>query len=190
LYASGIPEFVRILRSISPADYGPDTVGRLLAEVPFGIEAVRPYMSFKPAAYTRNLIFQNDDFEVAVLCWDARAATPIHDHAGQQCWMTALEGSFDVDNYALDAGGFREGFARLTRIGTVREMRRGQPDYRYGDNEIHQVAVSPREPRAISLHVYAKPLASCLIFDCERGRCARQQLTYDTIAVERLSTVS
>ncbi len=184
---SDIPEMVRILRCMDPADYGPDTVGRLLAEVPFGVEAVKPYISFNPGSYTRNLVFKNDDFELAVLCWDTRSATPVHDHAGQRCWMTALEGAFDVENYTRVAGGRSEGFARLASLGTVRGLRRGEPDYRYGDNEVHRVSVSPSQQGAISLHVYAKPLSSCLVYDVESLRCSRRRLGYDTVAAERLS---
>jgi cysteine dioxygenase len=178
---------VRNLRSIDPSQYGPDTVGRLLADVRFGVAAVKSYLSFRERSYTRNLVFKNDDFEVAVLCWDAGATSPVHDHAAQHCWQMALEGTFDVENYARSVGGFAEGYARLDRLDTVCGLSLGQPDYRYGDNEVHRVLVSPSQSGAVSLHVYAKPLTSCLVYDYEGRRCSYQPLDYDTVAADRLT---
>jgi predicted metal-dependent enzyme (double-stranded beta helix superfamily) len=184
---SDVADFVRNLRSIDPTQYGPDNVGRLIADVRFGVEAVKPYLSFRERCYTRNLVFKNDDFEVAILCWDAGAVSPVHDHSAQRCWQTALEGTFDVENYSRVAGGLAEGYARLDRLDTVYGLRTGQPDYRYGDNDVHRVSVSPSQSHAVSLHVYAKPLTACLVYDYEGQRCSYQRLGYDTIATDRLA---
>lgn len=176
-----LPDFVRTLRSFDPAQYGPENVGRLLAGVPAGVDALKPYMSFRPEGYTRNLIYKNENFEVAVLCWDAAAVSPVHDHAAQRCWFTTLEGAFDVENFGRAVGGHAEGYARLYHIDTVRGLRNGQPDYRFGDNDVHRVLVTPGEGRAVSLHVYARPITSCLIYDLDARCCTRQRLDYDTI---------
>ena len=185
-----VTDFVRHLLSMRPEEFGPSTVGRLLADVSFGTDEVDPYCSFKPKTYTRNLIFRNEDFEVAVMCWDAAATTPIHDHGGQQCWMTAIRGTFDVQNYERIIGGWREGVAGLAHVDTSSAIRRGEPDYRFRENDIHRVCVSPREESAVSLHVYAKPLTSCLIYDLETKSCAQTALDYDTVAVDEFSLMS
>ena len=177
-----LAELVRTIRALDPGAYGPQNIGQLLADVDFGVEAVKPYMTFRKGLYTRNLVFQNDDVEVAILCWDAASATPVHDHASQRCWMTSLQGSFDVENYERAVGGVREGYARLRLTSTFEGMQRGQPDYRYLENDIHRVRVSPDAAGAVSLHVYAKPIASCLVFDPQREYCTVQQLRWDSVA--------
>jgi cysteine dioxygenase len=178
--ASDLAGLVSVLRSFDPSEYGPETIGRLLADVRLTSANLAPYINFKESGYTRNLVFICDDFEVTVLCWSRNAMSAIHDHAGQHCWFTTLEGSFDVDEYRRLAGGHREGYARLEQTGTLRSVSVGAPDYRHGDNDIHRVAVSPGHERAISLHVYAKPLDSCLTFDNDTQRCMRRVLRYDT----------
>jgi hypothetical protein len=187
--ASDLTGLVSVLRSFKPSEYGAETVGRLLADVRLTPADLSPYLNFKDGGYTRNLVFICDDFEVAVLCWSRDAVSPIHDHAGQHCWFTTLEGSFDVVEYRRLAGGLREGYARLEQTGTLRCVCTGAPDYRHGDNDIHRVAVSPDRERAVSLHVYAKPLNSCLTFDYDAQRCMRRVLHYDTRPPHRLTVV-
>ncbi len=42
---------------------------------------------------------------------------------------------------------------------------------------IHQVVVSGHEP-AVSIHVYSRPIDSCVAFDLEGRRCYRRQLSF------------
>jgi hypothetical protein len=174
-----LPGLIAAVRAIDPENYGPGNVGRMMTDVRIGSAEVAPNLQVAQGRYTRNLVYACDDFEVAILCWDKAAASPVHDHAGQHCWFTTLEGSFDVEDYRCVAGGSREGYARVEKTGVSQCVRAGVPDYRYGANEIHRVAVTPGYNRAISLHIYSKPLASCMVFDPLHDRCARRVLTYD-----------
>ena len=42
---------------------------------------------------------------------------------------------------------------------------------------IHQVVVQGKEP-VVSLHVYSRPIDSCVAFDLEQKRCYRRQLSF------------
>ena len=42
---------------------------------------------------------------------------------------------------------------------------------------IHQVVVQGKEP-VVSLHVYSRPIDSCIAFDLEKRMCYRRQLKY------------
>jgi cysteine dioxygenase len=132
------------------------------------------------------MLFRNSNFEMLILCWDAGVFSPVHDHAGQHCWFTTLEGAFDVDEYRRLSGGRHEGYARLEQTGTILGVRMGQPDYRYQGSDIHRVAISVDQARAVSLHVYAKPLSTCLVYDREVDRCMRRELGYDTVSIEKI----
>jgi cysteine dioxygenase len=45
---------------------------------------------------------------------------------------------------------------------------------------IHRIKNLPEwNERAVSLHVYSRPIDSCVVFDLEGGRCFRRDLTYD-----------
>ena len=184
---SGLSELVSAVSAIDPEEYGPLNVGRMLAELRLKPHDVTPYLHFKKGTYTRNLIFRNSNFEALILCWDAGVSSPVHDHAGQHCWFTTLEGSFDIDEYRRLSGGRCEGYAQLEQTGRVLGVRAGQPDYRYRGIDIHRVSTSPDQPSAVSLHIYAKPLSTCLVYDCETNRCLRRDLTYDTVSVEKIA---
>lgn len=183
---SSFSALVAAVGGIDPEEYGPSNIGRMLSDLRLNPHEFAQHLHFKPDTYTRNLVFRNSNFEVLVLCWDAGVTSPVHDHAGQHCWFTTLEGAFDVDEYRRLSGGRREGCARLQQTGRVVGVRMGQPDYRYRDIDIHRVSTSADQPRAVSLHVYAKPLATCLVYDCEKNRCSLRELRYDTVSVEKI----
>ena len=43
---------------------------------------------------------------------------------------------------------------------------------------IHRI-INPAEERAVSMHVYSRPIDSCVVFDLEGQRCYRRDLKYD-----------
>ena len=45
-----------------------------------------------PKAYTRNLIFHNDNMDVILMCWPAGSQSTIHDHDESSCWVVVVEG--------------------------------------------------------------------------------------------------
>lgn len=45
-----------------------------------------------PAKYTRNLIFNNKDMDVLLLCWPPGAKSAIHSHDDSSCWVALVEG--------------------------------------------------------------------------------------------------
>jgi cysteine dioxygenase len=190
MHISNLNELIAPLRDIDPQTYGPQNVGRMLAELRLDIGELKQHLYFEKGRYTRNLIYRNSDLEVLLLCWDAGASSPVHDHAGQHCWFTTLEGAFDLDEYRRISGGRQEGYARLAQTGRVLGVRAGSPDYRYRGNDIHRVAISTDQERALSLHVYAHPIEECLIYDCEAERCSRRGLRYDTICQEKIVLAS
>ena len=180
---------VRSVRAIDPEDYGPETIGRLLRELRIEDRLLSTF-PVREGGYTRSLIYACDAFEVMVLRWSAGAMTPIHDHAEQRCWFTAISGTFDVANYRRRVGGSHPGFARIEATGSHTGIGAGEPDFRFGDEDIHRVCVSPAQAEAISVHVYARPVSTCLVFDDERDSCSIKHMSYDTVLTEQIWLVS
>src|SRR6266852_5076714 len=52
-------------------------------------ETLEEYCFFSKGNYTRNLIFKNDVFECMTICWEIGQASRVHNHRGQNCWMSA-----------------------------------------------------------------------------------------------------
>lgn len=173
-----IGDFVEGLRSIPASEF---SRSRVLAE--FGRTLVDPgslrrYAFCCSTHYTRNLIYRDELFEVVALGWESGQASMIHNHRDQECWMGVPVGRLEVRNFNLVEYDAEAGTCRLA------------PSTRYEIDPTHAAAVDPGEPihsvhnlesfgcRAISLHVYSKPIDACMVYQPEAGRCYEVRLDY------------
>src|SRR5262249_41063927 len=130
---------------------------------------LEPYLFFSKGNYTRNLIFKNDLFEAMTICWDIGQASRIHNHRDQNCWMAVPIGRLRVQNFRVEARDTAHATCRLVATATFHM----DPD--------HPAAVNPVEPvhqvlnlaefnrRAVSIHVYSRPFASCEVYLQDKG---------------------
>ncbi len=169
-----LSEFVASVIRLGGGGFETEPMMRLLSEARVFDRDVTPYVREDPeGGYTRTLIHRTPEFEILALTWPKGSTTPIHDHAGQRCWMVAHSGVFVVEDYRQIAGTREPGYAVVEKIATLPNITVGMPDFRYeSDRDIHKVSVAPGCEGAVSLHVYAKPYTSCLIFD-DAARTAR-----------------
>lgn len=156
-------------------------------------EDLERYKLWVPGRHTRNKIFRNEMIECMVICWPAGAVTPLHTHNGQLGWMTMIEGKLLVENFhyvdcnrpeAQQVVGL-DCLAGATRI----EMKPlaaelcvpGGPLNTVDKTQtIHRITnLAEWNQPAVSLHVYSRPIDSCVVFDLEQQRCFRRDLKYD-----------
>lgn len=183
----GLSQLAAALRELRTDEFGPARLNPMLQNLDLIPSTVDRYVQWRPGSYTRNLVYTNADFELMVLCWDAGSISAIHDHARQQCWFVAHSGFFTVENYDLRSGGLKPGHAAVQPTTTDLNVTVGMPDYREPDNnDIHRVSVPQDAGRAISIHIYAKPLSHCLVFDEVQQRCFEKPMAYDNVTRERI----
>lgn len=130
------------------------------------------YSSWCDESYTRNCIVENEKFELILLCWKAGQITPIHDHGGEECWVKIIEGEFRETIYTADKSG---------ELKVVKSMISKSNDVTYmidfmGFHSIENLS----SKKSMSLHLYAKPIRSCNIFDENSRKFVNKDLTYDT----------
>jgi cysteine dioxygenase len=114
----------------------------------------------------------------------------IHTHNGQLGWMSVEQGALAVVNYkwlscnAADNQNVSgmDCLAGATELELERcelqECHPGGPVNTVDKvHTIHQVVVQGKEP-AISLHIYSRPIDSCVAFDLEQRRCYRRRLSF------------
>ncbi|MFO1009288.1 MAG: cysteine dioxygenase family protein [Planctomycetota bacterium] len=135
----------------------------------------RRFAHFKPDAYTRNLVARNARFEMLVLCWSPGQQSPIHDHAGQHCWMGILDGVVEETqfDFPTTAG------AGLRERGT-RSFTRGKVAYIHDDLGLHRVRPGPGS-FGVSLHLYSRPIDTCRVFDPATGAVLEKTLLYHSV---------
>ncbi len=167
------------LRSVSALEGGGEVVSGLLGGAAGLWPTAHRRLVARPGAYTRTSVHRDARFEVLLLNWAPGAISAIHDHGGQLCWMTVLEGRLEVEDYVrLDAGEV-PGYARIEPRGS-RTLARGEIDSRGGASIFTASAQAPAR-RRVSLHVYAGPLQRFLVYDELSRRCETAIGTYDDV---------
>lgn len=130
------------------------------------------YCSWSKDSYTRNCIVENEKFELILLCWEPKQFTPIHDHGGEECWVKILDGNFSEIIYKEGTDGIlNEVKSAQAKAGDVTYMIDFMGSHRLGNLD---------ETRSMSLHLYAKPIRTCNIYDVDKKKFISKNMEYDT----------
>jgi cysteine dioxygenase len=170
---------VKTLLRVPAPEFQPGGICELLKELHIDAASLKPYLHWVPRRYTRNLIYRNDLFELIALCWPPQTQSPIHNHAGQLCWVSIQEGALRFENFtSLDGVG--PGRVRLAPAGGLAKATVGCLDLRGLEDGIHRVG-NPFDAPAVSLHVYSRPYDSCLAYDPITNTAREIQLWYHSV---------
>ena len=185
-----IGDFVDDLRSFESEPITRDRMLGYLQETAVDRRSLDPYVHFRGDMYTRNLVYRDDVLELMAVCWQPGQRTVIHTHNGQLGWMGVEQGALAVINYKWIGcnAADNQNVAGMDCLAGATELdidrREVQECYPGGPintvdkvQTIHQVVVQGKEP-VISLHVYSRPIDSCVAFDLEQKRCYRRVLSY------------
>ena len=127
--------------------------------------------------YTRNLVHRDAAFELIAICWEKDARSAIHDHADSDCAFVLQTGSITCENFRVSYPDGFDGAPCDLRRTSARTLREGEIDMRSGHLSVHRVGAC--DGRAVTLHVYAKPIDACRQFD-EDGTSRVAYSHYDT----------
>lgn len=185
-----VEDFVETLRGFESQPITSARVAEFCLDREIDAASLRNYCHFEADAYTRNLVYRDEFFEVIALCWSPHQRTPIHTHNGQLGWMCVERGALAVIEYEWLGCNATENqnvvgmdcLAGATEIdlerGPVQECVAGGGVALVDKKRtIHQVVTQGREP-AVSLHIYSRPIDSCVAFDLTRGACFRRDMSY------------
>ncbi|MEC8943515.1 MAG: cysteine dioxygenase family protein [Acidobacteriota bacterium] len=167
--------FVAALRAIPEEEFTDSRVLETVTNSRVPITELDPYLVWKPDRYTRGLVYRNELFEVIVLCWNVGQGSPVHDHAGQRCWMTLPQGRLEITNYAYKHGREIE-FIDTEIVGEH------ESDIHIDQcSSVHQITnrCAWCEP-AVSLQVYSRPFDNCYIYDLATGTRELKPMCFDT----------
>jgi len=185
--------FVGEMRAVPVAEFTREGVLQRLQGLVLDRDSLAPYVNFTPERYTRNLVFRNELFEVILICWGIGQSTPIHNHDNQLGWVTVQEGMLSLTNYrriscamggpGQDPKRCRAGFDTepvvLEEISRIDVAGIGAVTTTDRKETIHQICnlAAFAEP-AITIHVYSRPIDSCVVYDIESRTCRRTKLSF------------
>lgn len=163
-------------------DAEPDEQIGVLKSIDIPISEFEKFITWCAGGYTRNCIARRDGFEFILLCWDVGSATPIHGHAGENCWVYQVAGEVCEKRYTETENGFE-----LTNQAILTEGRITYMHDRMGYHSIRNVSSNT----AMTLHVYANPIDRCKVYNEEKSTFEICEMQYDSIeGVEVRSTGS
>jgi cysteine dioxygenase len=157
---ASLTDFVSFLNHQSKKDFQSESVDRFLADNTIDHEELLPYIFFREETYGRNLICKNELYELLVLTWLPQQRTPVHDHAGQRCWMTVQLGTLTLKNYETPETECCD----LVPLGPADISDQGNMVYIDDGIGVHAITNASRKP-AISMHLYAGPVPRCKIYN-------------------------
>ena len=188
----GVEDFIEQLRGMEAEPITRDRVLDLCDSIQISDSSLAPFVKYDSTFYTRNLIYRDPLVEVMTICWEPDQRTAVHTHNGQLCWMITQSGSLKVVDYkwlgcdhpeyqnvvGLDCMAGSD-HIQLDRIREVDATAGGPVLTADKLQTIHQLfnAGDPRE-RAVSIHIYSRPIDSCVAFDLANNRCYRRELAY------------
>tara|TARA_B100000795_G_scaffold15257_1_gene10320 strand:+ start:459 stop:959 length:501 start_codon:yes stop_codon:yes gene_type:complete len=163
-----LPELTAALSENQQTDYH-----QIIRSVAIPEDAFEDFCSWSLGCYTRNCIFENEKFELILLCWEKDQVTPIHDHGGEECWVKVIHGTLKETLYKEESSGLSQLNTTISVKGTISYM----IDF-MGYHKLENISGH----RAMSLHLYAKPIKKCNVFDHHKKTFSSKTLSFDTVS--------
>lgn len=176
-----IDQLIEGLCEIPDSEFHCDPVYRYLADNPIDIDSISKYFYWSERFYTRNLIFKDHRFEMMALCWEKGQSSRIHNHADQMCWMTVPFGTLRGQNFRVVDIVESQAYCKLEKTDRfdLSDCLASKVEL---EEPVHQILNLPEfGDRAVSLHIYSKPFASCLSYCTETDRFSEVNLNYTSI---------
>jgi cysteine dioxygenase len=175
-----VQELIAGLRGIVEHEFDIPRVADFTERNPVDPASLQPYLFFEPTHYTRNLIFKCELFELMAICWEVGQVSRIHNHQGQNCWMTVPMGRLAVQNYEVLRIEPERGFCELREADRI-VMDSAHPSHVAPETPVHAVLNLPEfAERAVSLHIYSHPYDRCLVYTPEKSSYCEVPLFYDS----------
>ncbi len=166
---STFPELVDALNSCQlDSSCYLDTLKRI--QIP--IREYEKYYSWNSDRYTRNSIFENEQFEILLVCFEKGQGSPIHDYDFNEAWITVVQGKLREEKFRQHPRG-----NRLEKVSSVNLMP-GDFTFISGQVGIHRY-FNIFENRSVCLCLYSKPVKRWKIYDEATGKEDMKDTWYD-----------
>ena len=173
-----VGEWVRQLAAIPAKEFTIPRVLEFSRHHGVSPDSLAPYLYYARSHYTRNLVYKSDLFEVIAICWESGQVSRIHNHRGQNCWMSAPIGRLRVQNFRVADRDAAHAKCRLIPTDAY-DMDAAHPAVVAPEEPVHQVLNLPEfGARATSLHIYSYPYSSCEVYQLDAGSYADVPLHY------------
>lgn len=162
-----LPELIQELDEAEEQEYG-----RILSDLDCEAIGWDDYSIYASDKYARVCLKECPEYELLLLCWEPGQETPIHGHDDQKCWVRIVEGTFSEILYDFDESSGEMKFLKKGKPG------KGEMTYMQDSMGYHSLK-NDSSLRALSLHLYAKPILSCEVYDEDNNELEIKEMHYD-----------
>lgn len=176
-----ISNLIEGLRTIPDAEFLCDNVYQFLSGNPVDVDSIKQFFYWSRNFYTRNLIYKDERFELMAVCWEPGQVSRVHNHAGQNCWMTVPVGKLLGQNFAIADIDEARGYCKLVETDTfdLSDCLAAKVEL---EEPVHQMLnLTEFDERAVSLHIYSKPFDTCLSYCRDTDTFKEVPLFYTSI---------
>jgi cysteine dioxygenase len=170
----------KIKADFAQDESGPNVEQYLRDYVNSGSTDYRSYVFFNDHKYARNLVEINEHFELMIICWKVGQESPIHNHSGQKCWMSFLEGDMEETYYTYD-----EATGTVTQ-GESQVHKKGGVGFIVDEIALHKVRPASASSIGITMHMYSKPIAYSTLYCPLTGKITRRRSGFYSIKGHKL----
>lgn len=143
-------------------------IGDYLKTNSFVVQDLLSYCTWNEEHYTRNCLQRNQEKEIILLCWEPGQKTPIHNHNGQNCWVSQLQGSITENLY--------QNYNQQYNLTNSISLEEGKCSFINDEMGWHNLE-NHSNKRSVSLHIYVNPIEECEILNGEKT--ITKKLEYD-----------
>lgn len=144
----------------------------VLENFEYDLNEINAYACWDDDIYMRHGIVKTDDFELILMCWNVEQQTPIHCHNGKDCWMRILQGRIEETVFERHHNdGLHLVKSQVYVAGNLAHV-----NDRLGVHRLKNVGGE----KAISLHLYAKPIEQCSVYDTQTNDFKIKTMCYDS----------
>ncbi len=176
-----VEQLISGLTAITDDDFTCDNVYDFLGENPVDVDSITRYFHWSSDFYTRNLIYKDHRFEMMAICWEKGQVSRVHNHSDQKCWMTVPVGRLKGQNFAVAEIDEAKSYCKLRETDSF-ELADCLAAKVELEEPIHQILnLAEYDERAVSIHIYSKPYASCLSYCRDTHTFKEVPLSYHSI---------
>lgn len=152
-----------------------DEYRSVIERAALSVADIDQYCRWDTKRYTRNCLMRTPNYELLLLCWEKGQYTAIHDHNDQECWMCVVDGEITEERYTLS-----DDRTSLKKVGVENCLPRGV--VHINDSQALHRLINNAPGRTITMHLYAKPIETCLVFDQTTAQATVRNLYYTSFA--------
>lgn len=162
-----IPELIAKLSEEPVSNYT-----EVLSALDLSLDYFDANCSWSDEKYTRTCLYNDDHFELILLCWEVGNKTPIHCHGGEECWVRVIKGELEEVFYENTNNSFNQMPIKKQNLAA------NGLSYISDFIGLHSLENVSSE-RSISLHLYAEPIKECRYFNVEKQSMIYSTMRYD-----------